>query len=286
MTVHTSDNELIASALNGHKKALESLIKKYQDWVYNLAITFTGDRDEALDLTQETLIKVVTKLSTFQHKSEFSTWLYRIVKNHFLNTKRGKYETSTTTFDNFGKALDAAPDAPIQASVYEVEEKLLVEEAKISCMKGMLLCLDREQRLIYLLGELFEFTDIIGGEIMDISRENFRTKLHRAKKQLYNFMNNKCGLIHKENPCRCARKTTSFIAAGCVNPTTLQFQENVISKIDEQIDAKVEQFTTDIHQQYRDLYQAHPFLACPEGIESIYALIDSPTVRKTFNFDN
>jgi DNA-directed RNA polymerase specialized sigma24 family protein len=48
-------------------------------------------------------------------------------------------------------------------------------------MKAMQLCLDREQRLIFILGELLEFPDSVGSEIMEISKENFRIKLHRAK---------------------------------------------------------------------------------------------------------
>lgn len=213
-----SDSQLIKEALDGNNSSLEKLIKNHQDWIYNIAITFIGDRDEALDITQEVLIKMITKLSSFKQKSEFRTWLYRIIKNHFLNMKRGRYEQSTTTFENFGKALDQAPDTELSEHNYGVEETLIVKEAKIACMNGMLLCLDREQRMIFLLGELFEFSDVIGADIMEITKENFRVKLHRAKQQLYNFMNDKCGLVNKANPCRCKRKTASFVAAGCVDP--------------------------------------------------------------------
>ena len=122
----------------------------------------------------------------------------------------------------FCKALDNTPNTDFRAS-NEAEQKLNVNEAKISCMNGMLLCLDRKQRLIFLLGELFEFPDTVEAEVMEISRENFRVRLHRAKKQLYTFMNGKCGLVNKKNPCRCARKTAGFIKAGCVDPKTLQF---------------------------------------------------------------
>ena len=154
-----ADIQLISQALSGNQKALESLIKRYQDWIFNTAFSFVGDRDEAADITQEVLIKVVTKLDTFNHKSSFKTWVYRIVKNHFLNMKRGKQESNDLTFEKFGQGLDHTPDESLSDYSFQVEEKLLVKEAKVSCMKGMLLCLDREQRLIYIIGELFEFTD-------------------------------------------------------------------------------------------------------------------------------
>ena len=49
--------------------------------------------------------------------------------------------------------------------------QLLVDEARIGCTSGMLLCLDREQRLVYILGEIFGVTDIVGAELLEISRD-------------------------------------------------------------------------------------------------------------------
>jgi RNA polymerase sigma factor (sigma-70 family) len=280
-----TDESLISLSLNGNKQALESLILKYQDWIYNVALSFVGDSDEAADLTQEVLIKIVTKLGTFKHNSSFKTWAYRIVKNHFLNMKRGKYETNAPTFEQFGQGLDRLPDESLSDYSYEVEEKILVKEAKISCMKGMLLCLDREQRMIYILGELFEFTDAIASEIMEMSKENFRVKLHRAKKQLYNFMDNKCGLVNKANPCRCARKTAGFIKMGFVDPINLKFQKDILSDINKVIDQKVEAYSQNVISEYQKLYQSHPFLQSPDSLASIKKLLSSKTIKDTFNFE-
>jgi RNA polymerase sigma factor (sigma-70 family) len=281
----TTDTILIEQSLVGNKEALENLIKKYQDWIFNIALTFIGDRDESADLTQEVLIKIVTKLDSFKQKSSFKTWVYRIVKNHFLNMKRGKYESNTTTFDEFGQGLDQLPNESLSDYSYEVEDKLLVKEAKISCMKGMLLCLDREQRMIYIIGELFEFKDTIGSEIMEISKENFRVKLYRAKQQLYNFMNNKCGLINKNNPCRCARKTAGFIKMGFVDPINLHFQKNTITEINKVIDEKVESYNNEVTSEYQKLFQKHPFLQSPDKLESIKDLLSTESIKRTFNFD-
>ncbi|MCL6275220.1 RNA polymerase sigma factor [Muricauda sp. 2012CJ35-5] len=280
---HNSDEQLIKRALSGDKAALELLISNNQDWIYNVAMTFVGDADEAADLTQEVLIKVITKLDTFQNRSSFRTWMYRIVKNHFLNMKRGKHEVSPPTFEQFGQGLDQIPDESLANYSFEVEEKLLVNEAKIGCMKGMLLCLDREQRLIYILGELFEFPDTVGSEIMEMSKQNFRVKLHRTKKQLYNFMNHKCGLINKANPCRCHRKTVGFIKLGYVDPNELHFQKDVLSQINKVVDKKVEAYSTDVLDDYQKLYQAHPFLKSPDKMASIRRLLSTDSIKETFN---
>jgi RNA polymerase sigma factor (sigma-70 family) len=279
------DKTLIDQATGGDKKALEEIVKRYQDWVYNTALSFVADRDDAADITQEVLVKIVTKLSSFKHESDFKTWVYRIIKNHFLNMRRRKYELSSMTFDQFGQSLDNLRDQSLSDHSFEVEEKYLVEEAKLSCMKAMLLCLDREQRLIYILGELFEFPDTIGSEIMEMSKENFRVKLHRAKQQLYSFMDNKCGLINKKNPCRCARKTAGFIKMGFVDPVNLHFQKDVIATIDKIAGNRVKAYGSRVLSEYQKLYVNHPFLKSPHNLDSIRKLISSDIIKKTFNFD-
>jgi RNA polymerase sigma factor (sigma-70 family) len=280
-----SDNDLIKRAIDGDRSALENLLEQHRDWIFNVALSFVAHREDAADITQEVLIKMMTKLSTFRQESDFKTWVYRIVKNHFLNMKRRRYEMYSMTFESFARDLDEIPDEELTSHQYEVEEKLLVQEAKLSCMKAMLLCLDREQRLIFILGELFEFPDSVGSEVMEISRENFRIKLHRAKQQLYNFMDNKCGLINKKNPCRCARKTASYIKLGYVDPVSLHFQRDAIATIDNVAPDKVESYSNDVLSEYRTLFGQHPFLKAKELVESIHALLSSEKIRKTFNLD-
>jgi RNA polymerase sigma factor (sigma-70 family) len=279
------DNELISRAIEGDTAALENLLERHRNWIFNVALSFVAHREDAADITQEVLVKIMTKLSTFRRESDFKTWVYRIVKNHFLNMKRRRYEMYSMTFDSFARDLDEIPDEELSGHHYEVEEKLLVQEAKLSCMKAMLLCLDREQRLIFILGELFEFPDSVGSEVMEISRENFRIKLHRAKQQLYNFMDNKCGLINKNNPCRCARKTASYIKLGFVDPVSLHFQRDAIATINNMASDKVETYSNAVLSEYRTLFGQHPFLNAKEVGESIQVLLSSETIRKTFNLD-
>lgn len=283
-TTNQQDILLIQQAVSGDSASLEKLIKKYQDWVFNVAINFTGDRDEAADLTQEVLIKMITKLSSFRQESQFTTWLYRITKNHFLNSKRQQTELNSLTFEVFAQGLDQAPDIPLSNHRFEVEEKLLVKEAKLSCMKGMLLCLEPAQRMIYILGELFEFSDTIGAEIMELSKANFRVKLHRARQQLYNFMNQKCGLVNKNNPCRCANKTAAFIEKGFVDPVNLHFQKDTLRRIDEVLDQKIDIFQKDVHDEYQKLFQEHPFLQNPKT-ETIKDWLDSDKMKEVFDLD-
>ena len=84
-------------AFAGSKEALELLITRHQRWIYNIALRMVFLPQDADDATQEILIKLLTKLSTFRGESEFRTWLYRLAVNHLLNMKRAHAEAKAMT---------------------------------------------------------------------------------------------------------------------------------------------------------------------------------------------
>ena len=220
-------------ARSGDRKALEELVQRHQGWIYNIAIRMLYHPQDAEDATQEILIKVLTRLSSFEGRSSFRTWLYRIVVNHVLNMKRGRAEGGMSHRFRLpiGEALDNTPDLELADPKGDIGgANLLLTEAMIACTSGMLLCLDREQRLTYILGAIFEVSDTVAAEVLEITRENFRQRLARARRDLRNFMNDKCGLVNQANPCRCAKKTRGFIQAGYVDPDNLLFVRERISR--------------------------------------------------------
>ena len=173
----SADEELVSKARAGDKDALEKLVRRHQPWIFNIAIRMIWRRDLAEDATQEILIKAVTKLSTFRGLSRFRTWLYRIAVNHLLGMRKSQMEENMT-FTDLGRLLDELPnlDLPDPNSI-PVELPLLVEEAGIGCMTGMLMCLDHRQRLAFILGEIFGVASEVGAEVMEVSPENFRQLL-------------------------------------------------------------------------------------------------------------
>ena len=94
----------------GGAEALETLIRRHQSWIYNTVQRMVYLPQDAEDITQEILIKVLTKLSTFEGRSSFRTWLYRIVVNHVLNMKRTRIEELEWSFERYGAGLDGVPD--------------------------------------------------------------------------------------------------------------------------------------------------------------------------------
>src|SRR5204863_3956152 len=166
----SSDVALVDQAKSGDRGALEKLVLRHQAWIYNIAIRMVFHPQDAEEVTQEVLVKVISKLSTFKGGSKFRTWLYRIAANHVLNMKSRSAETKVTTFADYGAAIDRTPDLDLpDPKTVPVALPILVEEAKNSCTMGMLLCLDRKQRLIFTLGEILGTSDTVGSEVLQMS---------------------------------------------------------------------------------------------------------------------
>jgi RNA polymerase sigma factor (sigma-70 family) len=275
------DRELVCQAQGGNREALEQLITRHQAWIYNIVLRMVYLPQDAEDATQEILVKLITKLSTFSGKSSFRTWLYRIVVNHVLNMKRGRADAAAWTFSRYSVSLDGTPDMDLpDARSVPADVQLLVDEARIGCTSGMLLCLDREQRLVYILGEIFGVTDIVGAELLEIDRENFRQKLARSRRDLHNFLHDKCGLVNEANPCRCAKKTRGFMKAGFVDPRNLLFAKSHVTRVRDVAEKRCEELDA-LDRAYAELHRDHPFMEPADFVASLKNLINGTEFTTT-----
>ena len=98
-TFSPGDNELVASAQQGDRRAFEELVERHKQKAYRIAFDFTRDREEAKDLSQEAFLKAFTHLKSFDGRSGFYTWFYRIVVNVCLDYKRRNKRAPTEEFN-------------------------------------------------------------------------------------------------------------------------------------------------------------------------------------------
>ena len=261
------DETLVAQAVAGNRRALETLLKRHQDYVYNLALRLFLHPDDALDATQEVLIKVVTSLKTFGGKSQFRTWLYRIVVNYFLNSPARRYEQ---LFDR-GANLSALPHAAAADEATEhAASEAAVEEVRVLCSMAMLLCLSRDQRLLYVIGEIFGADHTLGAELFGLTPGNYRVRLHRAKADLLNYVSGKCGLINPQNPCRCPKKARALVQQGIVDPSRLLFNQPYTQKVAQLVHARKDPVSDDIQLRLQALFRDSPYQVQQE-LDEIFA---------------
>ena len=248
---------LVQKSLEGDRNALNQLIKIHEPFIYNVAWKYTNNPEEAKDLTQEVLIKVVTKLSTFKGNSAFKTWVYRIVVNQFLQTKRRPMEDRWVSFDDFSEELNAIP-SPDVSPEEEIEHEVRTKTARTRCMSGMLMCLTREQRLLYILGDVFNLDHTIGAEVFGLSKQNYRVRLSRTRKEFHAFMNQQCGLVNIANPCRCSKKAKAMEAAGKMKVDEKIFDPKYSSTIASYSQGIADEVADVIDKKYIEFFQRHP----------------------------
>ncbi len=221
------DADLAARAAAGDRAALGALVARHQAWIYGMALRMTRDPTGAADLAQEALVRVVTRVAQFAGKAGFRTWAYRIVVSCFLDAKRSRGERFFQSFARYGELLEELPLSELEVPE-GTDRELLVEDAKVGCMLGMLLCLTREQRIAFILGVIFEVPSAVAGVVLELTPAAYRKRLERARADLGAFMNDQCGLVDPSNPCRCPQKTNALVREGWVDPRSLRFVDRKV----------------------------------------------------------
>jgi RNA polymerase sigma factor (sigma-70 family) len=209
-------DELARRAADGDRDALSALVRELQHPMYRLALRFLGHPEDAQDACQEILVRIVTRLGTFEGRSKFTTWAYTVATRSLLRTRKRVVESSVQGAERFAALLDAKM-SDVDTTMEEVEYRLLCEEVRISCTYGMLLCLSRPQRAAYLLADVIGLTDVEGAKILDCTREAFRQRVARSRRTLRQVIDQRCGLVDPANPCRCGRQITGGLDAGFVH---------------------------------------------------------------------
>lgn len=262
-------------AVIGEREALENLVRCIQDHVYKLALRMLAHPEDAEDAAQEILIKVITHLSSFRKESKFMTWVYRISANHLLTTRKRRVELREANFEKCQRQIDKGFADTWHPSVSEAMQKLIVEELRIDCLQTLLQCLDRNLRIAYTLGEVFEVNSVEGAYILEISLVAFRKRLSRARKLMRKFMLKNCGLINLENPCYCERLAPCAVKTGWVNPEKLVFANHKRKHQTDDFDTSYLQELDEI-SRVAALFRSHPDYAAPETfIGNIKQLLDS-----------
>src|SRR5688572_16477417 len=222
-----SIDQQIARAKDGDRAALESIIRAVQPDVYRLAMRFLWHPQDAEDATQEILIRVITRLASFRGESSFRTWVYRVACNALLTLRKQRMEQRAVSFEEFGEDLaQGLSDEALQVET-DPDRSLLLEEVKIGCTTAMLLCLDRNHRLAYILGEILELDHNEAADVLEITTVAFRKRLSRARASVTSFMTSNCGLIDPANACRCHRRVDAAITLGRVKPASLLFASSI-----------------------------------------------------------
>ena len=207
---------LAFAAGEGDPDALALVLDAVRDDLYRLALRMLWHPEDAEDATQEALIRIMTRIGSYRGEAAFGTWAYRVAANHILKWRQSRVERENLDFHRFGEQLHEGLADPDLAGP---DARILAQEVKLGCTLGMLLCLDRDHRLAYVLSDVFEMPGADAAYVCDISPAVFRKRASRARQRLQAFVTEHCGLVNRSAACRCERRVAPRCASAASTPT-------------------------------------------------------------------
>ncbi len=171
------DALLVQAAQKGDERAFDRLLGQVRDQVFRWALIMTGDSDEADDITQQVSLTLHRKLHLFARRSTFTTWLYRIVRNTVIESRRRARFTREVSLDVDEARGDVSP---------ATEDRLQnIHDAQSVALIRMLFAeLPPRQRELIDLVDTQGFKTVEAAEMMEIEPETARVHLLRARRTL------------------------------------------------------------------------------------------------------
>jgi RNA polymerase sigma factor (sigma-70 family) len=251
---HPGENVLVRAAA-GDLSAIEDLLRTIQPGVFNLALRMLGNRDDGADACQEILLKVVMHLSGFRAESNFTTWVFQIARNHLLTSLTRSQEHPTLSLDAMADKLAVGLRYANTAPSLTALDKLEAKQIAIGCTQNMLMALDREHRLAYLLDVIFGLSSEEGAAVLGVTSNAYRKRLSRAKQSLDRFADEKCGLNRSEQSftgCRCEKQLPALRTVKSALPVRIAIHPIEVAEATRQFDSIVRLSDASA------LFQAHP----------------------------
>ncbi len=179
-----NEQEVIRRAQEGDQEALRALIDEYAPVVYKFSYHICRDRDKAENTMQETFLSVLKNLKQFDSRSKFSTWLYTIVSNHCLMMARSAKPGRFVSLDDeqapaLEEQLVHGGESPLELAVRR-DIRTLLDEAIDK--------LSPDYRMVFALRDIEGLSTEEVAEITSLSIPAVKSRLHRARKFLRDFL--------------------------------------------------------------------------------------------------
>ena len=193
MHVNINDAVLIKQYRDGDSAAMEQLVLKYQNRIYNVILKICADPDDAAELTQETFVKVIENLDKFEGRSGFYTWTFRIAVNLTLNYCQ---RNSKLAF----RSLDAEQQQQDDSQVKQVLKDFLSDDSSPDPAAEVqnkemhriaartLMGLDEAHRAVIVLRDIEGMSYARIAEVLDIELGTVRSRLSRARSKMRDIL--------------------------------------------------------------------------------------------------
>ena len=211
-----SDTEIIFKILSGEIKLYETLIRRYNSFLYKIGRSYHYNHQDTEDLMQETYISAYCNLKKFEHRASFKTWLTRLMLNHCYQKKRKlSYANEFVT----GEPVTENPDNLFQ---FSNNKDQMINKELGSVIENALLQIPEDYRIVFTLRELNNLSIAETASTLGITETNVKVRLNRAKTTLRSAIENMYSPneIFEFNLIYCDRMVNSVMAYIYALPTS------------------------------------------------------------------
>jgi RNA polymerase sigma-70 factor (ECF subfamily) len=181
MTVmqNVSDLELVAKIKCGDDLAFQEIMGRYTQKVYNLAMRLTRNVEDTEEVLQDVFVTVYKKINSFEGKSQFSSWLYRVTANTAFMKLRRRKNTESVSFEEVSGDVkeNLVGQAPDETSIDYMSTK---HELR-SLLESSIQRLPSEYRNIFILRDVDGLSNEEVGEMLSLTVPAVKSRLHRAR---------------------------------------------------------------------------------------------------------
>jgi RNA polymerase sigma-70 factor (ECF subfamily) len=179
MATRKTDSELVTGVLGKEESCFEELLERYGSKVLNLAMRITRNQEDAEEILQDVFITVFTKLGSFEHKAQFSSWLYRVTMNSSFMKIRARNRRRTVSLEdvepnirqNWVGNRTEMFDVDFMSSRHELRDAIQAAVAE----------LPEDYRAIFVLRDIDGLSNEAVSQVLRLSVPAVKSRLHRSR---------------------------------------------------------------------------------------------------------
>lgn len=183
----SADNDLVREFIAGNDAAFTQLVSKYKNSITNYLSALVGDYEVAVDLAQETFLRVYRNIGRYSHFYQFSTWIYRIATNLAIDEMRYRRRRGRVFYRNIwgGRAADQSDPQNLEISDVRKgpgDEILRKESGRV--LRDAIRSLPEKYRIVFIMKEIQDMPYESIADALSCSAGTVKSRLHRARELL------------------------------------------------------------------------------------------------------
>ncbi|HOG83234.1 MAG TPA: sigma-70 family RNA polymerase sigma factor [Deltaproteobacteria bacterium] len=179
-----SDAVLVKDLKNGDAKAMEEIVRRYSNKVYNLAYQLTRDNSAAEEIMQDVFLTVIAKINTLTNDAFFSTWLYRVTTNASYGFLRKEKKFTEQTVSE--EEVDQEPAIDYVYDWSTLPDDILLSEESRKILQDSIDALPEAMRTVVIMKDVEGFSNEEIAQTMGLSVPAVKSRLHRGRLVLRN----------------------------------------------------------------------------------------------------